>query len=312
MFSIRQSSSVQDYIDRFAGLIDQLVAYGRTTDPVFFAMRFMDGLKDDIRSAVHMQRPQTFDTASVFALLQEELQDPKRKDSRRADSYSYGKSIPKGALPLPLPPRSNKAELALAEDRRSRGLDDKLKTLRDYRRAWGLCIRCGEKWSRDHKCSETVQLHVLQEFWDICHSDEPDDSVVAEGFSTQSQVFLAVSVAALNGQSSISAIQFQGMVQGHPARILIDSGSSHTFVSHSLAAKLSGQSPLPHVLQVKIANGHLLQCDSEILQLSWSVQGCHFQSDAKVLPLAHFDVIVGMDWLARFSRCKLTGSKSGC
>ena len=39
----------------------------------------------------------------------------------------------------------------------------------------------------------------------------------------------------------------------------------------------------------------------EILQLSWTVQGCTFQSDAKVLSLAHFDIIVGMDWLARFS-----------
>jgi hypothetical protein len=106
---------------------------------------------------------------------------------------------------------------------------------------------------------------------------------------------LALSVAAFNGKSSISAIQFQGMVQGHPARILIDSGNSHTFVNHTLAAKLSGQSPLPQALNVKIANGHLIQCDSEILQLPWSVQGCHFQSNAKVLQLAHFDVIVGMD-----------------
>ena len=69
MFSIRQISTVQDYIDRFAGSIDQLVAYGRSTDPVLFAMRFVDGLKGEIRNAVHMQRPLTFDTASVLALL---------------------------------------------------------------------------------------------------------------------------------------------------------------------------------------------------------------------------------------------------
>jgi hypothetical protein len=54
MFNIRQSLTVQDYIDRFAGLIDQLVAYGRPTDPVFFAMQFVDGLRGDIRNAMHM------------------------------------------------------------------------------------------------------------------------------------------------------------------------------------------------------------------------------------------------------------------
>jgi hypothetical protein len=57
MFNIRQTSSVQDYIDRFASLIDQLVAYGRFIDPVFFSMRFVDGLRSDIRNPVHMQRP---------------------------------------------------------------------------------------------------------------------------------------------------------------------------------------------------------------------------------------------------------------
>jgi hypothetical protein len=150
MFSIRQTSTVQDYIDRFAGLIDSLVAYGRGTDPVFFAMRFVDGLKDDIRNAVHMQRPQTFDTASVFALLQEELHDPtKKKELRRPDLYSFGKPALRGALPLPLPPRGDKIDRAPAapssgDDRRPRGLDDKLRTLRDYRRARGLCIKCGE------------------------------------------------------------------------------------------------------------------------------------------------------------------------
>jgi len=79
---------------------------------------------------------------------------------------------------------------------------------------------------------------------------------------------MAVSVAALSRKSSINTIQFRGKVQGHSAMILIDSGSSHTFVSRSFAAKLSGQSPLSQPLTVKIADGQLIQCDSEILQLN--------------------------------------------
>jgi len=99
MFNIRQTSSVQDYIDRFASLIDQLVAYGSSTDPVFFAMRFVDGLRSDICNPVHMQRPQDFDIASVLVLLQEELQDPAgRKDSHHPDMYSVTKPPPRGGL----------------------------------------------------------------------------------------------------------------------------------------------------------------------------------------------------------------------
>jgi hypothetical protein len=91
------------------------------------------------------------------------------------------------------------------EEHHGQGIEDKLKKLRDRRRVCGLCIPCGEKWSHDHKCSETVQLHVLQEFWDICHSDASEDSKhVAE--SLQTQVFLGVLVVTLSEKSFVSAI----------------------------------------------------------------------------------------------------------
>lgn len=180
-------------------------------------------------------------------------------------------------------------------------MEDKLRTLRDYRRARGLCIKCGEKWSCDHRCSETIQLHVLQEFWDICHVEDSGEGVPEESDTTDAQMLLAISVSALTGKSAINSIQFQGWVQGFPARILLDSGSSHTFVSASFAHQLQGQTSFSPSLQVKIADGQLLVCATEFKQLDWSVQQCQFQSSVKVLPLAQYDLIVGMDWLSRFS-----------
>lgn len=202
-------------------------------------------------------------------------------------------------MPLPPPPprlERGVPEAPPVEERCGRGVDDKLKTLWDYRRV--AMRRSGHATTNALKI---VQLHVLQEFWDICHSDVPDDTELAKEAEQDTQVFLAMSVAALSGKSSVTAIQFQGTVQGHPAKILVYSSSSHTFISTSFATKLSGMSSLAHPLKVKIADGQLVHCDSQILELDWAVQGCHVQSDAKVLALAHFDTIVGMDWLARFS-----------
>lgn len=48
MVHIHQSRSVQEYIDKISGLVDQLIAYGRGTDPIFYVMCFVDGLRDDI------------------------------------------------------------------------------------------------------------------------------------------------------------------------------------------------------------------------------------------------------------------------
>jgi hypothetical protein len=41
------------------------------------------------------------------------------------------------------------------------------------------------------------------------------------------------------------------------------------------------------------------------LNANWAVQGYKFYSDFKVLPLQHFDVILGYDWLEQFSPMKV-------
>jgi len=37
LFHIRQSGSVADYVSQFSELLDQLVAYGHVTDPIYYA-----------------------------------------------------------------------------------------------------------------------------------------------------------------------------------------------------------------------------------------------------------------------------------
>jgi hypothetical protein len=262
LFHIRQTGSVQEYADKFTSIVDGLLAYGKNTDPIYYAMRFVDGLRDEIRTVVHMQRPDTLDIAVVLALLQEEMLDSSRKkDLRRPDAYQWAKLPPRA--PPPLLAQAGRADrldqvpgpVVAAEDRRTRGVDAKLNTLRDYRRARGLCIRCGEKWSRDHRCPENIQLHVLQEVWDLCNSDISEDGDEAAEDPSDAQVFLALSTAALSAHPSNSTMQFVGEIQGQSVQILIDSGSSNTFVSTSLASKLSGSSPCQYPITVTVANG---------------------------------------------------------
>jgi hypothetical protein len=79
LFHIKQTSSVEDYVDRFAELVDQLSSYENNPDPLHFTMRFIDGLREDLRVAVLIQRPSDLDTAFVLAKLQDEVVVPTRK-----------------------------------------------------------------------------------------------------------------------------------------------------------------------------------------------------------------------------------------
>lgn len=66
--------------------------------------------------------------------------------------------------------------------------------------------------------------------------------------------------------------------------ILLDSGSTHTFVDQALLdrVKLTPEA-LPTPLSVKVANGDLLQCSECVPQLTWWIQGHDFTNEMRVL-----------------------------
>lgn len=86
LFHIRQSGPVSDYVEQFASLIDELAAYESRTDPLYYTMCFVDGLKHEIKSVVMVQRPQNLDVACALALVQEEALDSTRR--RRTEPVS--------------------------------------------------------------------------------------------------------------------------------------------------------------------------------------------------------------------------------
>lgn len=77
----------------------------------------------------------------------------------------------------------------------------------------------------------------------------------------------------------------------------MDSGSSHSFISTSVACQLSGSTPLKSPMHVVVANGARLVCTSELQNIQWTVDGYCFSTTFKILPLYCYDLILGMDWL---------------
>jgi len=309
LFHIRQSGSVADYVSQFSELLDQLVAYGHVTDPIYYAMRFLDGLRADIKTTVSLHCPTTFDTAASLALLQEDVSVAAKGFDSRRESFSSVKPTAKGPHPLPAPPMaSNKqAQPILPEETRlceGKSPAERWSALQAFRRAKGLCVRYADKWSRDHKCAPSVQLHVLQEMLKLFSLEESTQLPIDS--DQQDQLFMALSQAAVTGNDGPKTLRLKGSLQGHPVLILVDSRNSHTFVSQHLAfSHLSGIQSLQSSIQVKVANGHIISRDSWIAQAKWEVDEYFFSTGMRILPLHHFDVILGMDWLEAHSPMKV-------
>jgi hypothetical protein len=181
--------------------------------------------------------------------------------------------------------------------------DVKLAALKSYRHALSLCYKCGNKWSKDHRCPPEV-LQAVDALWDSFSSE---DSLVDSKpkISPYESLMLALSKSTLLGVLVARTMRLVGLLQNIPVQILIDSGSSSSFVNEALVLQL-GNIFGEHVTSlVQVTGGGILVSALLLRRVPWTVDGCTFHSDFRTLPLANFDVIVGMDWLEAHSPMQL-------
>jgi hypothetical protein len=206
-------------------------------------------------------------------------------------------------MPLPSPPTSSLHKPESYQKKRDgvpSFVDGKLAALKTYRRARGLCDRCAEKWHHGHTCNATVQLHALQKVWELLSENLGDDSSIHE-HTLEEPIIMAISAEAVTGSSAKRSMRFMGSMLGKDILILVDSGSTHSFINQSTFQRHTIVPVAATPFRVQVANGGLLSCDKMVPHAVWSIQGCEFSQDLRVLPLPKFDLILGMDWLEFYS-----------
>ena len=83
--------------------------------------------------------------------------------------------------------------------------------------------------------------------------------------------------------------------------MLLDSGSSNSFVSSSFVAAAGLQTVPTTSKPVKLPNGQLLTSNQMVPKLEWLFQGYTLTVDMRVLDLSTYDAILGFDWLETHS-----------
>jgi hypothetical protein len=95
-FRIKQYTNVTEYVEQFDSLMHQILAHDPSFSMSAIVNRFVDGLRQDIKAVVFIQRPLDLDTVVSLALLQEELLSPrvqqqfKRSEDQRSSSNTSG------------------------------------------------------------------------------------------------------------------------------------------------------------------------------------------------------------------------------
>lgn len=319
---LKQEGSVLEYAEQFNVAMHCLLAHHSSWDPLFFTTQFIEGLAHEIKVAVMLHRPKDLDTAVSLAELQEEVVDMVRQEQEAnvaqrsgASSSRTGRFSSRPALSVAVPatasigrPNTSKPISTTLETRRGLDIakpssspthtttDDKLKALRAFRKARGLYFTCGERWGPGHVCASTVQLHVVEELVGMISPPASPSTAVIQAESSEDDLCL-LSAAAVQGTEAPKAFRLSGKIGNKALLMLLDSGSSHSFVNTETAQDWEGVQAMRVPLKVKVADGAVTLCDQEVPDCEYVIQGHRFSSTLKLFPLGSYDIVLGMDWL---------------
>lgn len=248
---LKQVGTVEEYKQQFQQLVYNIRLYEPSISNTFLVTRFVMGLKEELRAAVELQLPATVQLASMYAAVHEGLVQQQK---------FYKSTYQKNTTPQ-------------TDSRQSfmPGELWKAKQLKEYRRANGLCYGCGEKYVPGHACKQTPAPTAQLKAAEMVDPHELISDVVLDALVDHYQEECAtIYVTALSGASHPKTIQLRALIGNQVVLILLDSGSTRTFVDQSLLDRISvAAEKMEKPMQVKVANGGLVDCTKFVPNLTW-------------------------------------------
>lgn len=108
-----------------------------------------------------------------------------------------------------------------------------------------------------------------------------------------------ITLQALTGWDTPQTLRTSVKTSGQNLVALIDSGSTHNFISEKVANRLNLQVSPTKEFKVQVADGHPLRCDGVYRAVTTVIESLTFAVDLYVLPLTGLDVVLGIQWLSQ-------------
>ena len=134
------------------------------------------------------------------------------------------------------------------------------------KRAQGLCFNCNERFTAGHRCQKPQLLLLEAHEGNVYCGDGTDqqtweDDHGGEAAEVQEhEPKLEITLHALTGWTAPKTMRVTAKMGPHEVMVLIDSGSTHNFISNRLANKLRLPVIPTETFLVRVANGERLKC----------------------------------------------------
>jgi hypothetical protein len=166
----------------------------------------------------------------------------------------------------------------------------------------GLCYNCDDKYFLGHKCKEQNIFMAISK--DVSEEDvevplvsvslEPTDITPP---SDPPEVEPVISLNALTGFSSPQTLKIIGYIKHRKVIIIVDSGSTHTFIHHRIAQETHSYIHVVNNFQIMISNGGSMKCGGRCENVRLQIGDYHLKSHIFSINMGGCDIVLGANWL---------------
>lgn len=290
---LAQKTDVLSYIEQFEELKSLVKAKHPYLGEEFLILCFLKGLKDELRSPVQLFKPVDLTQAMTQAKQMENTLEiwGKRSKFPYKPSPFHPKSA-SSALPSSIPSVSSgplvykiprKDSLSPPFWRLSRAQIQE-------KREKGLCFTCDEKYSASHICKDKHLNIIIAEDDSVDHFSEWD-SIPADLDGGE------ISIHSLNDNRTRHSMKLKGKCKGREISILIDSGSTHSYLNTFTASELQCIIEETPPWVIIVANGEKTVSKEKCSHFTWSMHGHSFEAELRLIPFGGCDIMLGHDWM---------------
>ncbi|XP_060178154.1 uncharacterized protein LOC132608099 [Lycium barbarum] len=289
---IEQKGTVDEYLEKFEELKTWVLIRNPSIPEEFFLEFFIEGLKDDIRHTVKLLDPYSFSKAIEKARHQENTIEAQIKKGRNQWSRT---TVPSNSSQW-----GNTSTMTSYRNGGTNSGGNQRDKLFETRRAQGLCYKCGEKYHQGHVC-RPKQLNAMDAYMES--GEEGQDGVIGEQVEEQMEIPEeeiiegTISLNALSGTEVPNTISLRGEAKKNKLTLLVDSGSTHSFLDMETAKKVGCHIKEASTMRVTVANGGHLMSRYCCPNFKWKIQGIEFEDTFRILKLGGNDMVLGGDWM---------------
>nr|XP_016489435.1 PREDICTED: uncharacterized protein LOC107809347 [Nicotiana tabacum] len=270
-------------------------------DESHFISSFIGALKEEIRFGVKLFKPTTL----RFAVEQARLQDKAIEASLKRTKVVIKTSLITGN------PSSTKAPVATTVKPDSFRLSPKVY---EYRKSNYLCYKCGKKYTQGHQCKKKqlnnmIGTRKVPTKTGEIKEEQSSAGLIIEG-EVEQEVIEAVCLNGLSGANKgVNTILVWGTIGNRKLTVLIDSGSTHSFIDATTVKKSGYQAqPFPPVIVI-VVDGNYVMCTSICTSYQWKMQSRPFQENLLIILLGGCDMVMGNDWMKKHNPTKFDHEK---